>query len=95
MQEAPTKPGTRRGKPRPTFHLTPMTAMRFNVFGRILAIQRTAESWQVNAVGTDGKLGPAGFVIPDFVAEHELVQYLADLFHESARPGRDDVRRVS
>jgi len=84
-----------RGKPRPTLYVTPMTVMRFNVFGRILAIQRNGESWQAYAVGTDGKLGPAGFAIPDFVTEQELVQYLADLFHESARPGRDYVRRLS
>ena len=69
--------------------------MRFDVFGRIVAIQRNGESWEAYAVGLDGKLGPAGFVIPDFVAEYELEQYLADLFHESARPGRDDVRRLS
>ena len=72
-----------------------MSFMRFNVFGRIFAVRRDEESWQVYAVGSDGKLGDAGIVIPDFIAENQLEQYLADIFHESARPGMGDVRRIS
>ena len=72
-----------------------MSFLRFNVFGRVVAVRRDGESWQVYAVGSDGKLGHAGFVIPDFIAEHELEQYPADIFHESARPGMGDVRRIS
>ena len=37
----------------------------------------------------------AGFEVPDFVAEDELAQYLADLFHESATPARPEVRRIA
>jgi len=44
--------------------------------------------------GTDGKLGQTGIVIPEFITEDELARYLADLFHEDARPGMDDVRRL-
>ena len=72
-----------------------MSFMRFHVFGRIFAVRRDEESWQVYAVGSDGKLGDAGIVIPDFIAENQLEQYLADIFHESARPGMGDVRRIS
>jgi ABC-type multidrug transport system ATPase subunit len=36
----------------------------------------------------------AGFVVPDFVEEAEIAQYLFDLFHESAVPGKGDVRRI-
>ena len=72
-----------------------MAFLRFNVFGRIFAVRRDGESWQVYAVGSDGKLGHAGFEIPSFIADHELEQYLADIFHESARPGMGDVRRIS
>ena len=61
-----------------------MQLHRFNVFGRIFAIQRKGEQWQAYAVGAEGKRSPAGFVVPEFIAEHELTQYLADLFHESA-----------
>jgi hypothetical protein len=72
-----------------------MTLLRFNVFGRIFAVQRSGESWQVYSVGSDGKLGHAGIIIPDFIGESELEQYFADIFHESARPGMSDVRRIS
>ena len=72
-----------------------MKTLRFDVFGRIYSIRRVGPSWQVDAVGTDGKRAPADFVIPDFVAEEDLEQYLFDLFHESATPGRGDVRRIA
>ena len=72
-----------------------MSLIRFDVFGRVLAVRRDGGAWRVYSVGADGKLGEAGTVIPDFVAESELEQYLADIFHESARPGMGDVRRIS
>lgn len=71
-----------------------MKPLRFDVFGRIVSIRRQDGSWQAHAVGADGKRAPAGFVIPDFVAEDELEQYLFDLFHESATSARGDVRRI-
>ena len=71
-----------------------MSAHRFNVFGRIFLIQREGRLWQAYAVGADGKRSPAGFVVPDFIAEHELTQYLADLFHENATPTNGDVRQI-
>jgi hypothetical protein len=71
-----------------------MSVIRFNVFGRILAVRRDGDSWRVYSVGLDGKLGQTGIVIPDFIGESELARYLADIFHESARPGMDDVNRI-
>jgi hypothetical protein len=71
-----------------------MKAIRFNVFGRIFSVQREGALWQAYAVGSDGKRMPAGFVIPDFVQEEEIEQYLVDLFHESATPGNGEVRRI-
>jgi hypothetical protein len=71
-----------------------MSLIRFNVFGRVLAVRRDGGSWRVYSVGMDGKLGDTGIVIPDFIAESQLEQYLADILHESARPGMDDVRRI-
>jgi hypothetical protein len=35
------------------------------------------------------------FVVPDFLGEDEIEQYLFDLFHESAIPGNGDVRRIA
>lgn len=71
-----------------------MDALRFNIFGRIVLIRREGDLWQAYAVGADGKRSPAGFVVPAFVEEAELVQFLYDLFHESATPGNGEVRRL-
>ena len=68
---------------------------RFNVFGRIVEVRREGPLWQVYRVGGDGKRTPAGFVVPDFVEEHELAQFLEDLFHEIASPHNGDVRRIA
>ena len=71
-----------------------MDGHRFNVFGRVYLIRREGGLWQPFALGSDGKRSPAGFVIPDFIEDGELEQYLFDLFHESASPGNGDVRRL-
>ena len=71
-----------------------MAAHRFNVFCRIFLIECEGELWQAYAVGADGKRSPAGFVVPELIAEHELARYLADLFHENATPTNGDVRRI-
>jgi ribosomal protein S18 acetylase RimI-like enzyme len=71
-----------------------MDAHRFDVFGRIVLLRREAGLWRADEVGADGKRSPAGFVVPDFVAEDELEQFLFDLFHERATPGNGDVRRI-
>lgn len=68
--------------------------LRFNVFGRLYSVQREGPLWQAYAEGADGKRAPAGFVVPDFLAEDEIEQYLFDLFHESATPGNGGVSRI-
>ena len=70
-----------------------MPGYRFNVFGRIIAVERGG-SWRAFAVGADGKRSAADFVIPDFIEADELAQYLFDLFHESATPRNSDVKRI-
>jgi hypothetical protein len=72
-----------------------MKPLLFNVFGRIIAIQREGATWQAYVVGADGKRSPAAFIVPDFVEEHEVEQYLFDLFHESATPTSGGVKRIS
>lgn len=67
---------------------------RFDVFGRVVVIRREANQWQAYAVGPEGTRVPAGFVVPDFVEDAELEQFLFDLFHESATPGNGEVRRI-
>ncbi len=72
---------------------TPLSP-RFDIFGRIVQVERHHDGWRAWDIGPDGKRAPAGFVVPDFLAEDEIAQYLFDLFHESATPGRGDVRRL-
>ena len=72
-----------------------MDGNRFNVFGRIFIVRREGLLWQAYSVGADGKHAPAGFVVPEFIEDPELEQYLYDLFHESATPTNGDVRRIA
>ena len=71
-----------------------MRVLRFNVFGTFVSIEATASGWQAYLLGPDGKRRPADFVVPDFIPEEGLGQYLADLFHEAATPTNGDVKRV-
>ena len=59
-----------------------------------LDYSRQPTPYKVYRVGADGKRTPAGFVVPDFVQEDELAQFLEDLFHESASPYNGDVHRI-
>jgi len=71
-----------------------MNELRFNVFGRLFVIAGGPGAWTPYSLGPDGKRGPAGFIIPNFLSEEELCQYLGDLFHESATPTNGDVYQV-
>jgi len=67
---------------------------RFDVYGRRLAVQRRGSAWRACWLGDEGKRRDADFVIPDFIGGDELARFLADLFHESSRPGHDRVSRL-
>lgn len=69
---------------------------RFDVYGRVIGVERWEGGWRAFHVGAEGKRRPAGdVVIPPSVSESELAGYLADLFHESASPERPDVVRLN
>lgn len=68
---------------------------RFNVFGRIIAVERVGDAWAVHLVGNEGKRRPAGLVIPSDVTHAELPQYLYDIYHEAATPTNGDVFEIS
>ena len=71
-----------------------MSELRFNVFGRLVAIVGSRGAWTPYSVGSEGKRSPAGFIVPNFLAEDELCQYLADFFHESATSTNGDVYQI-
>lgn len=71
-----------------------MQELRFNVFGQYIAVVASAGVWQAFHLGNEGKRRPADFVIPAELAEADLAEYLADLFHENATPRRNEVKQV-
>ena len=72
-----------------------MEKYRFNVFGDILAIERSNSGWRCFAVGLDGKLGPVDLVVPPEITHEELPQYLYDIYHDSAALSDGDIFEIS
>ena len=48
-----------------------MKELRFNVFGRLFAIVGGPGAWTPYFLGPDGKRGPAGFIVPNFLLDEE------------------------
>lgn len=72
-----------------------MKEHRFNVFGYLIAVRRTeGGGWTTYLLGADGKRRPAGIVVPSFIDEADLGQYLADILHESATPSNNKVVKL-
>ena len=71
-----------------------MAEHRFQVFGKLVLIAGRPGAWQAFYPGADGKRRPADFIVPNDVAETELAEYLADLFHENATPKHATVERL-
>jgi len=67
---------------------------KFDVFGRIMIAETDGNRWQLYVLGADGKRSPADIGVPDFVQEHELEQYLDDMFHEMATREHPCVTRL-
>jgi hypothetical protein len=72
-----------------------MKEFKFDVFGTRIAVTGRARAWQAFFLGAEGKRRPANFIVPADVAEHELAEYLADLFHEDATPRNPAVIQLS
>ena len=75
--------------------MTDTNDIKFDVFGRHILVTRTEGGWTVNYAGDQGKKRPAtDILIPDFISEDEIEQYLTDLCHEWATDRYTDVRRI-
>lgn len=72
----------------------PARRLEFDVFGKHVLVERSADGWQAFRAGPDGKRSPLEIAIPASVGEHELLQYLDDLYHELATPASPCVRQV-
>jgi hypothetical protein len=68
--------------------------LHFDVFGRPMAAVRDARGWSLFHLGADGKRRRADAVIPPWLDDGEIADWLADLFHEAATPLRGDVVRL-
>ena len=68
--------------------------LKFNVFGKIMVAESSNAGWQLFVLGADGKRSRADVVVPDFIGENELEQFLDDLFHELATRERPSVTRI-
>jgi hypothetical protein len=69
--------------------------LRFDVFGQPMGVERQGAEWRLYLLDNPAGRRPApNIVIPHDLEEAGLAGHLADLFHESARPGRADVRRL-
>ena len=69
--------------------------LKFDVFGTIMVVELSAEGWQLFTASTQGKRSRVDdIVIPHFIQEHELAQFLDDMFHEMATRQRPCVTRI-
>jgi hypothetical protein len=69
--------------------------IKFDVFGRIIVVERLREEWLAFDVSGDGKRRRAdGIIIPGSLAEAELATWLDDLCHEYATGDHPSVRRL-
>jgi len=61
------------------------------VFGRTFRVKKAMDSWELMIIGRDGKLLRCeNIIVPSFVREHEIRQYLEDILHEyGLREGND------
>jgi hypothetical protein len=68
---------------------------RFDVYGRLLRVEREEGRWVPVYVGSGGTRRVAhDVVIPPDLPEDGLDAFLSDHFHESATPDRPDVVRL-
>ena len=68
--------------------------MRFEVFGRILVVERIDDEWSV-FYSEEGKRRSAPDIrIPPDVPAPKVEEYLVDLLHEFATPDDPGVRRL-
>lgn len=69
--------------------------MRLDVFGKIIEVSRDGKKWQVFYIGEEGKKRLAEDIsIPGEIQEDAVPLYLADILHEMARPGKEDVKVI-
>ena len=73
-----------------------MATLRFEVFGRSVLVERSADGWEAFYLGSEGKRRRAeDLFIPSTIPEEGVERYLADLCHEGATPQYPSVVRLA
>lgn len=72
--------------------VSPPRELRFDVFGRRMAVRDDGRGWRVYVLGTEGKRRAADVVIPPGLEADAIGTWLADVFHEAATPRHPGVR---
>lgn len=71
------------------------TAIKLDVFGKHMIAVWTNDGWSMFYLSDDGKRRPADdILVPEFVTESEIEDYLADICHEWATRKNSNVRRL-
>lgn len=69
--------------------------MRISLYGRKIEVTQKDGRWWVFYLGSEGKKRVAGdIIIPATIMEEELIDYLADLFHEWSQSGSNHVFEI-
>ena len=69
--------------------------LTLDIFGQTMWARRTDHGWKLFIRGGEGKDRPGPDIVPsDIVSPEELVLFLSDIYHESARPNCPMVRIV-
>ena len=67
--------------------------MKLDVFGKDFEILREGGQWKAYLLGNEGKRRLVReLVFPANLKDTEIAGYMADIYHEAARPGRDKVK---
>ncbi len=70
-------------------------SIKIDVFGRLMLALQSDHGWTIYFLSGDGKRRLANdIVVPSFVTDTELENYLADLCHEWATTKYPEVRRL-
>ena len=70
--------------------------IHIDVFGRRIIADYQSGKWQLSLAGIEGKSRPlSDILVPEEITtEEDLLRFLFDIYHESARPGHNQVCRI-
>ena len=73
-----------------------MASFKFDVYGRRMLVEESAQGWAAFYLGDEGKRRPAtDVIIPESLYAADIAQYLADLCHEWATERHPEVKRLT